>query len=141
MIINIKQPEIDKKDLPVNKSYIPKKLVFNLSFLTPDKKYSPLENQIPKNIKLKLLEKIIHLSTDDCVSVLGWDKEKGLEKIPEAQVSLRQHSDFKKGDRSKFCDEYYWVFRLSNKARVIGKMINTTFYIMSVDTKFDQYKH
>ena len=65
----------------------------------------------------------------------------GLEKIDEEQVSLRKHHEFLESGRNDFCGEGYWVFQLAKKGRVIGKMIGTTFYILSIDTDFKQYNH
>ena len=41
----------------------------------------------------------------------------------------------------KKAGEEYWVFRLSKLGRVICKRIETTFYIIAIDTKFDLYEH
>lgn len=43
--------------------------------------------------------------------------------------------------RNKKAGEEFWEFRLSNIGRVIYKRIETTFYIIAIDTCFDLYKH
>lgn len=43
--------------------------------------------------------------------------------------------------RNKKASEEFWAFRLSNMGRVICKRIETTFYIIAIDTCFDLYKH
>lgn len=73
--------------------------------------------------------------------VLGYPKAQGLESIPEDQVSLRVNQEFKDSGRYNECEDDYWIFRLSTKGRVIGKISNNIFYILAVDPKFDLYKH
>ncbi|EFR61246.1 hypothetical protein LBJG_01772 [Lactobacillus jensenii 1153] len=68
-------------------------------------------------------------------------KEQGLELMPEDQVKLRIKQEFKTSGRYDECDDDYWVFRLSKKGRVIGKISDNIFYILAVDPKFDLYKH
>ena len=97
--------------------------------------------QSAKKIRLKLLEKIFILSQEDKVLVLGYPKAQGLESIPEDQVSLRVNQEFKDSGRYNECEDDYWIFRLSTKGRVIGKISNNIFYILAVDPKFDLYKH
>ena len=119
------------------------RFAFNFSFLTPDSKYNLDKNSrtINKKVKLKLLDKIRELSQEDTVAVLGYNKRQGLEQIPEAEVRLRIHPEFRKSQRYDECDDDYWVFRLGKLGRVIGKKNNNIFYIMSIDTSFDQYDH
>lgn len=69
------------------------------------------------------------------------NKREGLEKIPESNVKLSIHPDFKSSKRYDECDDDFWVFRLGNLGRVIGKINENIFYIMSIDASFDQYNH
>lgn len=119
------------------------RLAFNFSFLTDFTQYNLKKNNknVDKKIRLKLLEKIFILSQEDKVLVLGYPKAQGLESIPEDQVSLRINQEFKDSGRYNECEDDYWVFRLSTKGRVIGKISNNIFYILAVDPKFDLYKH
>lgn len=48
---------------------------------------------------------------------------------------------FINSERNKKAGEEFWAFRLSNMGRVICKRIETTFYIIAIDTCFDLYKH
>ena len=91
--------------------------------------------------RLKLLEKIATLSEEDKVLILNRSKDQGLELLPEEQVKLRINQEFKDSGRYEECDDNYWVFRLSKKGRVIGKISDNIFYILAVDPKFDLYKH
>lgn len=117
------------------------RFAFNFSFFTPDKNYNLEGKQVEKKNRLKLLDKIYYLSQKDIVELVSHDdKYKGLEQIPESQVKLRVHPIFKQ-TRYDSCEDDYWVFRLSKQGRVIGKKYKNIFYIMSIDTKFDQYKH
>lgn len=141
-IKNNKQSEnFDKLKI---KRHSDQRLVFNFSFLTLDNKYNLNSHSktINKNIRLKLLEKIYQLSQVDINTVLGYKKEQGLEKISEAEMkSFNMHPDFIKSRRKNECDEYCWIFRLSKKGRVIGKMNDNIFYIIKIDTDFKSYNH
>lgn len=125
-------------DLKGNK-YVPTKLSFNFSFLTNDKKYN--FNYLSKELKAKLVDKIQFLSSDDFVVVSNWDKNQGLEQIAENQINISIHPEFISSGRDELCGEKFWIFRLSSKGRVIGKLKDKTFFILSVDTSFDQYNH
>lgn len=119
------------------------RFAFNFSFLTKDSKYN-LDSRgktITNKVKLKLLERVYQLSQEDIVKILGYSKKQGLEKIPEDEVKLRVHSDFKSSNRYKECEDDYWVFRLGKLGRVIGKKNANIFYVMSIDASFDQYNH
>lgn len=142
MRINKKYQKEFQKEILIRKSHT-ERFVFNFSFLTKDSKYNldKSSKNITKQVRLKLLEKIHQLSQSDIVTVLNWDKSKGLEKLPESQVSLYINSEFKKTGRYDECDEDYWIFRLSSNGRVIGKKNGNIFYIMAVDASFDLYKH
>lgn len=96
---------------------------------------------VDKKIRLKLLEKIALLSQEDKVLVLNYSKIQGLESIPEDKVNLRVNPEFKSSGRYAECEDDYWVFRLSTKGRVIGKISDNIFYILAIDPKFDLYKH
>lgn len=119
-----------------------KDLLSTGGLLTPDKKYNLEGKQVEKKHRLKLLNKIYSLSQRDIVELVSHDdKRNGLEQIPESEMrDLRIDPVFKR-TRYNSCEENYWVFRLSNQGRVIGKKYKNIFYIMSIDTKFKQYNH
>lgn len=119
------------------------RLAFNFSFLTNATQYNLKKNNknVNNKIRLKLLEKIATLSEEDKVLILNRSKDQGLELLPEEQVKLRINQEFKDSGRYEECDDNYWVFRLSKKGRVIGKISDNIFYILAVDPKFDLYKH
>lgn len=143
---NFKSPSFPKKTKI--KPHHTSRFAFNLSFLTKDSKYN-LDSRgttINNRVRLKFLERMYQLSQEDIVKVLGYNKKQGLEKIPEDEVKLRIHSGFKssdphKDDRYKECEDDYWVFRLGNLGRVLGKKNSNIFYVMSIDATFDQYDH
>lgn len=138
---NFKGHKFPKK--PQIKEHHSSRLAFNFSFLTNSSQYNLEKNSknVDKAIKLKLLEKIAFLSQEDKTLILGYSKEQGLESIPENQVRLRVNQEFKASGRYAECDNDYWVFRLSKKGRVIGKISDNIFYILAIDPKFDLYKH
>lgn len=117
------------------------RLAFNFSFLTKQKDYNLRSKKLGKSVKAKLLEQISSLSEDDKVIILNRPKDQGLELLPEEMVKLRINSEFKSSGRYDECDDNYWVFRLSKKGRVIGKMNDNIFYILAIDPKFDLYQH
>lgn len=129
-----KQTQIKKKHTS--------RFTFNLSFLTKDTKYNldRRSKTINQRVRLKFLERIYQLSQDDIVVILGYDKRLGLEKMPEDEVRLRMHPDFKV-TRYEECEDDYWVFQLGKLGRVIGKKNGNVFYVMSIDASFDQYDH
>lgn len=119
------------------------RLAFNFSFLTGMTQYSLKKSNknVNNKIRLKLLEKITALSEEDKIIILNRSKEQGLELMPEEEVRLRVNQEFKDTGRYDECDDNYWIFRLSKKGRVIGKISDNIFYILAVDPKFDLYKH
>lgn len=119
------------------------RFAFNFSFLTQDSKYNldKSSKTIGKGVRLKLLDRINQLSQNDKVVILNLDRREGLEKLLESNVKLRIHPDFKSSKRYDECDDDFWVFRLAKLGRVIGKINENIFYIMSIDASFDQYNH
>ncbi|MGZ1196939.1 hypothetical protein ACXO3Q_06710 [Lactobacillus delbrueckii subsp. bulgaricus] len=87
------------------------------------------------------MEKIEKLSIEEISVVLGWAKEQGLEQLPDNVVSLSINPFFSSSGRLEEYGDVYWVFRLNDKGRVIGKINRNIFYILAIDTKFNLYKH
>ncbi len=137
----LKKSAETRSRIRVPRHFAPTRLTFNFSFLTADKKYNFNNSGSNKNVKSTFLNTILRLSSDDLVAVLGYPRETGLEKIRESSMHFSLNREFVKSDRSKDCLDGLWVFRINNKGRVIGKIQNTTFYIMGIDTSFDVYRH
>lgn len=135
-----KGPQLDGKHeiKRTHKEY----LTFNFSFLTKNSKYNLDKNskQINKKVRLKLLEKISILSEKTIVEVLSLRREEGLERIDEDQVKISVNPEFLKS-RDKECDGGYWIFRLNQLGRVIGKKNGNIYYLLAIDTGFEMYKH
>lgn len=125
------------------KKFQPNRFAFNFSFLTPDRKYNlnRRSKTVTKRVRLKLIDRIYQLSQNDIVTILNYDRKQGLERIPESAVKLSIHPGFISSHRYDNCEDDYWVFRLGNVGRVIGKKNNNIFYLMSIDASFDQYHH
>lgn len=123
------------------KSYPSKRLAFNFSFITTSKKYNL--DHVERPIKLKLLEKLEQLSRQDMVVLFAnLRRSEGFEKLPSEAISgISLPADFKNSSRLTDCEPGFWVFRLNDKARVIGKKNQNIFYIIAIDTKFKAYKH
>ncbi|WMB98917.1 hypothetical protein LLJM4_03280 [Lactococcus cremoris] len=113
------------------------RISFNFSYLISNKKYN--HEKMELKVHKKFLERICALSTEDFVVIKSWKKEEGFEAFKID--GLNPPSSFINSGRDKKAGEEYWVFRLSKLGRVICKRIETTFYIIAIDTKFDLYEH
>lgn len=138
---NYSGPDLSKT-VRIRKHHV-ERFAFNFSFLTKDSKYNldSKSKTIDKRVRLKLLDRIYQLSQDNKVTILNRDKREGLEKLPESKVRLSIHPEFQNSNRYDECEEDFWVFRLGKLGRVIGKINENIFYIMSIDASFDQYDH
>lgn len=125
-----------KIDLSPNKDWRTK-ISFNFSYLVSDKKYN--HTQLEHKVRKKLIEKLCILSTEDFVVIKSWSKDQGFEKMPITK--LKPPSSFISSGRDDKAGEDFWVFRLNMLGRVICKRIETTFYIIAIDTTFDLYDH
>lgn len=122
-------------------AFEPNRLSFNLSFLTRDHKYNFESKGFDKAVKGKLFDKLVRLSSDRYTTVLSWPKEVGLERLPERDVRLTINPEFIQSRRYQECLREFWIFRLAKSGRVIGKLQETTFYVLGVDTSFSLYQH
>ena len=114
--------------------------MFNLIFhLLLNMRNINLENN--NSIHTLLLEKIYYLSSMDWVQVLALRKEQGIETLSSHALKRFTIPPEFKDRRDDYCTDKFFVFRLKNQGRVIGKMIDKTFYILAIDTTFDLYKH
>lgn len=129
------RPKIKSNKL---EDFKPEYVQFNFSFITKHEKYN-LENN--DSIHTLLLEKIYYLSSMDWVQVLALRKEQGIETLSSHALKKFTIPPEFKDRRDDYCTDKFFVFRLRNQGRVIGKMIDKTFYILAIDTTFDLYKH
>lgn len=118
-------------------------LTFNFSFLSDDPDHNLDKNNktINKRVRLKLLEKIANLSSRNIVEVLNLRREEGFERIDEDQVSISVNKKFIQSKRHLECDDGYWIFRLNDLGRVIGRKNENIYYLLAIDTKFEMYSH
>ncbi|KRO06430.1 hypothetical protein [Levilactobacillus parabrevis] len=130
-----------KIDLRKQLHFDPDRLAFNLSFVTRDRRFNFEDKGFSKIVKAKLFDKMVRLSSDNFNVILGWSKSVGLENLPETAVRLAINPEFVQSHRHEDCLPDYWIFRLANTGRVIGKIQEKTFYVLAVDTKFKLYKH
>lgn len=117
------------------------RFTFNFSFATREKAYNFTSQHFDKLVKNKFVEKLIRLSTADVVTVMGWPKQTGLEKLADTDVRLSINPEFIQSGRHEACVAGLWIFRLAKSGRVVGKINGTVFYVLAVDTKFDLYHH
>lgn len=113
------------------------RISFNFSYLVSNKKYN--HKSLEFKAHKKLLNKLYILSTTDFVTVKSWKKEEGFETLEIKK--LKPPTDFTNSIRGEKAGKEYWVFRISTMGRVVCKRINTTFYIIAIDTTFDLYDH
>lgn len=135
------KPPIKANQYVESTSFSPTRLAFNLSFLTSDRKYNFQGKSFTKMVKISLLQQLIKLSEHDLVTILSWDKQTGLESLPSTAVTFKLNQDFVASGRFESCIAGYWIFRLNQLGRVIGKIHGTTFYILCIDLTFDAYNH
>lgn len=136
--MKLRKSNSEKKEVALKTPKI-EKITFNFSFITNQNGYDLLSN---KEIHSKFTERVMALSSQNFVNVLMLKREQGFEQIPDREIKyincptefVNSHRNFESGDK-------FWVFRLSNKGRVVGKMIDKTYYVIGIDTKFDSYKH
>lgn len=142
--LKLKQPQrdVEERHVVLNKQRSNNRFMFNFSFLTTDKKYSlaGLSNRDQK-IHKRLLSKLEFLSKQDVVIIHTLPKEQGLEWLPESAVSFRVNTEFITSKRDAAIGKGFWIFRLADQGRVIGKIDYNVFYILAIDTSFSTYKH
>lgn len=144
-MLNVKGQDtknLDKPDKKVSlkeRNVVAEKFTFNFSFITNKKDYD-ISHREPK-VKKKLLDKLEFLSSHDIVAIMALPKEQGIEIMAEDDVDISPNSDFISSGRADKAQDGYYIFRLNQLGRVIGKVIENIFYITAIDTKFDLYKH
>lgn len=123
--------------------YKDQRFSFNFSFMTPRDEFnlSKRGKHINKTIRVELINKIWRLSQDDINTVLSYPKKIGLESLPIDTIQIALNSEFEKSGRREDVDEFYWVFRLNKKGRVICMKQKHIIYIISIDKQFKQYQH
>jgi len=122
-------------------NFEPDRLAFNFSFITRDRKYGFDGKGFTKVVKGQMFDKMVRLSSERYNAILGWPKRLGLENLPEKEVAVAVHPDFTRSLRHLDCLPGFWIFRISDTGRIIGRIQEKTFYILAVDTKFKLYKH
>ena len=136
--LKLKDPKKDQKKVILDTSMNWRTMIpFNFSYLISDKKYN--HTQMEYKVHKKLLERICTLSTHDFVTVKSWKKEEGFEKLKIKK--LNPPTPFITSGRDEKAGPEFWVFRLNKLGRVVCKRIETTFYIIAIDTTFDLYDH
>ncbi|WP_157456133.1 hypothetical protein [Carnobacterium maltaromaticum] len=126
-------------------------LTFNFSFLTSNKEFNLENTEFDTAHRNQLLQRLIELSKEDLIFVKAGKKFNYLECLKKEKLSkcrlkkMSIHPTFENGSRIKIAGDNFWVFRLycNNMplpSRVIGKMIDHTFYVMFIDLKHALYK-
>ena len=121
---------------------------FNFSFITTNNDFNLNgTNFTGKKAKL-LFDRISFLSQFDVKDAIAKGKKHGLELIKsfsnKDKISkLDIHSAFGE-DRVDLCNDGYWIFRLCPnnnpyESRILGKMIDHTFYVMFIDCEHELY--
>lgn len=114
------------------------RLIFNFSFLSSKYDISIIE----KNTYKKLLDKIVQLSQiESMTALLAMPKANGLEKMTKSSFKkdIGLPTNFTNSPRMDMVGDDYWVIRLSQQIRMIGKMTDTLFYVVAIDEKHEVY--
>lgn len=114
------------------------RLIFNFSFLSSKYDISIIE----KNTYKRLLEKIVQLSQiESMTALLAMPKANGLEKMNKSSFKkdIGLPTNFTSSPRMDMVGDDYWVIRLSQQIRMIGKMTDTLFYVVAIDEKHEVY--
>lgn len=124
-----------------------KRLAFNFSFLTKDGQYNLDNSYFKDTVAKQFLDRLHELSVVTKVEVFLMDKQHGIEKYSPSKndrlYSKADHRGFGK-KRQKLSGDTYFIFRLFPNnhpipCRVIGKIIDETFYVMYIDCKHELY--
>lgn len=117
------------------------RLVFNFSFLCSDDKYNLKNSDIDHR---RLLARLEELSQRTWVALTILPKSSGIERVSKSNLSgrLKDMPDPKGfGDkRLKYATDKVAIIRLNGKARLIGKLIDQTFYLFWIDLNHELYK-
>lgn len=92
--------------------------------------------QCSKDIKYRIMDKIIYLSQLAWKDISGLRREQGFERIDVSSLSHNSNTPVKFSDVNKVD-----VFRIGDKGRLIGYIEEDTFFIVWIDTKFEMYDH
>lgn len=144
--------EVKITNIALKEAKEPIYLTFNFSFITDNNSYNFLNKNCTPDHKHFLIERLMELSGKDIISLTAnSDKFHGLEKINISNLSKRDqlkkiklHSEFENSVRYKMAGDNFWIFRLCPNnnpfpSRIIGKMIQNTFYVMYIDCNHELY--
>lgn len=151
-----KQNEIEdseKKKLKIGEiDFNDKRLSFNFSFLTKTKKYNFESGNCKDDMFILLLNRIQELSESTFNYVMALDRAHGIEGIALDSISSKEkirsldiREEFKTSKRYRLSGKKIWIMRLCPnnnpyETRLIGRLIDQTFYLMFLDYKHDLYK-
>lgn len=141
-----KKKTVSKVEIQV---YKPTHIKFNLSFITDNNEHTIYCKDMNDQHLAELFKRMIVISKTSMVELLAQPKNNGLESI-EGEKFKGNKKDifikkFKEANKVEFSKGKFFIFRLypNNNpipARVIGKMINTTFYVLAVSLDHKLYK-
>lgn len=118
------------------------RLSFNLSFIANDDHYNLNNDSLNHQA---LMRKMEQLSNRTLVSMLNEPKKAGIENIPQKKLNGRiKDMPIPVGfgeTRSKIATDKLAIARFnSQQSRLIGKLIDQTFYIFWIDCNHELYK-
>lgn len=142
----IKTKNPDRKTVPreLLNSYSSTHILFNLSFMTDHKDFKLIEDIEQKHL-VQLIKRMYNLSREHYKDVMLYEKKQGFEDIKETglknpQSLLKNFNSTKMIEQSK---DKFFIFRLYPNdnpvcARVIGKFIDKSFYILGICFNHDK---
>ncbi|PEJ57378.1 hypothetical protein CN692_13270 [Bacillus sp. AFS002410] len=128
-------------------SFKPTHIKFNLSFVTSNNEFSFSNTSFEDHHKVKLMDRIFELSTEEYVVIANRPKNIAFEFIDSSSFirDVSYNKIFDKAEFRKKSNDKFAVFRLypNNNplpTRIIGKIVNKIFYVMYIDLNHKMYK-
>lgn len=147
---NIKQSEESSPKISVVERK-KRKITFNFSFMTSNKNYNLDSENFKEDVGIIFCKRLKKLSDSQFTSLLAMNKKRGLETLKISDLSANDKikkmefdSEFKDSRRNELSGNKLWIFRLCPNnnpypSRLIGCLIDQTFYLMFFDYNHDLY--
>ncbi|MGH2116561.1 hypothetical protein [Aerococcus sp. L_32] len=139
-------------NLALREARQPVYITFNFSFMTNSNEFNFKNDNLTSDHKDYIFRRLFELSNKDMVSLTAnTNKKWGLESLKLKELSNKDkikqmslHTKFQDSVRNELSGEKFWVFRLCPNnnpypTRIIGKMIDDTFYMMFLDLEHELY--
>ncbi|MFC6180270.1 hypothetical protein [Lactiplantibacillus daowaiensis] len=117
-----------------------KRVAWNFSFLSKEPQFNFLNQEL---VLATLLKKMQELNAVSVVAMLNLPKSAGIERIECRKVNgplKRKMIPMEFGKlRQQLAGDKYCIIRFSRSGRIVGQMIDQTFYLFWIDTTHRLY--